>query len=563
MAARGAASGGEQGRDVVEVLLSATVPRDQRATGAPARFALVLAASDDPVQVRAEVARRLAGLTAQVEPLSSLDPRVLLVELPGRDFGGEPAAAFSAAHALEVAFGLEAAEPDLPTQLFPEPDPRATQDGLVEEDLGSFPPWCWAAAEPDLDDRPQWALEAVRAPAAWAYSRSRQRPAQGEGVVVAQPDTGITAHPELDGAALSAGTDVLDGDPDATDPLVGANPGHGTGTASVLVSPSGHAVVGSAPRVRLVPVRAIDSVARISQVSVARAVDWAVEQGAHVITMSLGGLFSPSLHRALRRAVGADVVVLAAAGNCVGQVVWPARYDECIAVAGVDAHDLPWVGSCRGSSVDVSAPAQHVPRATVPGGAAPGQGTSFAVAIAAGVAALWLAHHGRANLVAEARARGETVQAMFRRLAGATARRPPGWDPLEMGAGIIDADALLRADDLDLDLDRESVASPADPREAARVTVESLVAEVTGVLGPAATGRRAPDWYRHGPEVSWLLLERQLAAPPGAGAGEVPETAGPAVSPELDAAVGDPALRAALGLTPAAALAGAGRGGAP
>ena len=81
--------------------------------------------------------------------------------------------------------------------------------------------------------------------------------------------------------------------------------------------------------------------------------------------MSLGGVPSFSLHRAIRRAVAADVIVLAAAGNCVGLVVWPARYDDCIAVAGTDSTDRPWRGTSHGSAVDVSAPGQNVIRAQV------------------------------------------------------------------------------------------------------------------------------------------------------------------------------------------------------
>ena len=95
------------------------------------------------------------------------------------------------------------------------------------------------------------------------------------------------------------------------------------------------------------------------------------------------------------------VVVLAAAGNCAIVVVWPARYDEVIAVAGINVRNEPWRGSCRGGAVDISAPAEFVPRAKRnpadgggPNVVAGGQGTSFAVAITAGVAALWLGHHG-------------------------------------------------------------------------------------------------------------------------------------------------------------------------
>ena len=103
------------------------------------------------------------------------------------------------------------------------------------------------------------------------------------------------------------------------------------------------------------PIRAIMSVISVRQVAVAQAIDYAVDHGAHVVTMSLGGFHVDVLERAVRRAVAADVLVLAA-GNCVRFVVYPAQYDECIAVAGTDASDRPWRGSCRGAAVDISAP---------------------------------------------------------------------------------------------------------------------------------------------------------------------------------------------------------------
>ena len=277
----------------------------------------------------------------------------------------------------------------------------------------------------------------------------------------------------------------------------------------------------------------------------ARSIDWATDHGAHVITLSLGGIFSFTLQRALRRAVQADVIVLAAAGNCVGLVVWPARYDECIAVAGVDARGVKWRGSCSGAAVDISAPAENVWRAALPSGAGQGQGTSFAVALTAGVAALWLSHHGRANLIAAARARGETLQDMFRRMAGATSRRPAGWDSFTMGAGIIDAQGLLSATDFDVNRDRESADAPAGPRESAEVGVASLAAEE---IGPAAALQDPPDWYRHGPELSWLLLQARRDF--RAAGGLAPEAPADRRSPsrDLDDAVGNPALRDALGL---------------
>jgi serine protease len=531
---------GVQGWDMAEIssaILAGTVPRTSDLASLPARFALELRRGQDAVDTSTVVANALSDIGAVVSAQSALEHNVLVLELPGRTLeGAETAAAFSAAYALADEFDLAAAEPDLPTAFFPELESSPGVGGAVEESLGQIP-GCWVGREDGLEA--DWALDKIRAPQAWEFSTLGGRPSRGAGIVIAQPDTGVTAHPELDGVDRTGGFDMLDNDPDPTDPLDGLNPGHGTGTASVVVSPASMVVVGSAPSARHMPIRAIESVVRVTQVTVARSIDWAVDHGASVITMSLGGIPSFSLHRALRRAVAADVIVLAAAGNCVRLVVWPARYDDCIAVAGTNASDGQWPGTSRGSDVDISAPGQNVFRATIPQGADQGQGTSFAVALTAGVAALWLAHHGRANLVAAAHARGETLQAMFLRLLKATARRPAQWNPFEMGPGIVDARGLLGAD-LDLGRDIESVQPPADPRAAAARSVESLVAEA---VGPHAAVDDSLDLHKFGPELATAILSRSMAT------GQVEEEAvGATLSAELAGAVSNPGLRHWLGI---------------
>lgn len=492
---------------LVAALEAATVPVPAEAAALPARFSFLVRPVHDPLAKLAEIRAALSPLGAEVRPLSTLEPRVLVAALPGRVFGTDDGVTFQAAYLLGTAFDLENAEPDLPTNYFPEDEPEAaTKDPARESFLGGTPFGCWAPAEPLL--QPLWALQRVKVDAAWAYSESRARPDRGAGIVIAQPDTGITAHPELAGVPTFDPRDVIDDDDDPTDPLRDlGNPGHGTATASVAVARGSGVVTGSAPRATHMPIRAIQSVVRITQGTVAEAMDWAVGHGAHVITMSLGGIPSFALHRALRRAVAADVIVLAAAGNCVRLVVWPARYDDCIAVGGTNSRDEPWVGSCQGSAIDISAPGENVFRARVASDgnlAGQGQGTSFAVALTAGVAALWLAHHGRANLIAAARARGETLQDMFRRLVRATAKRPGQWDPFRMGAGIVDARALLEAD-FDTGRDAESVRQPDNAPERAAIAVQSLVMERAG---PEAASSPL-DWDRYGPEIANALLRAE------------------------------------------------------
>ena len=524
-------------------VLAATAPRADGVESRPARFALELHPRQGPADVAADVVRVLADLSARVSPLSALDPEVLVLDLLDRALAAaRPAACFAAGYALADRFDLVGAEPDLPTAFFPEQG-TARVDAAPGEALSGFPPGCYVDPEPALEATPDWAIDRMHVPAAWVFSDRSGAPSRGEDIVVAQPDTGITPHVELVGVAFVPGFDVIDDDNDPTDPLTEAgNPGHGTGTASVLVSPDSYVVTGSAPRARLMPIRTIESVVRIRQITVARAVDWATQEGAQVITMSLGGIPASALQRAIARAVEADIIVLAAAGNCVRVVVWPARYDDCIAVAATNAADQPWPGSCRGASVDISAPGQNVYRAVVPPGGptttdtvAQGQGTSFAVALTAGVAALWLAHHGRENVLAAAHARAETVQVMFRRLLQATARRPTPWDAASMGPGIVDARALLEAG-LDLALPQEAMAAPARAQAGTPSSVRSLVAES---VGAEAASDSALDWHRFGPEIATTLLGRQLPGHP-------PE--GEAVSEPLARSISNPELRAGLGL---------------
>ncbi|MEL7372488.1 MAG: S8/S53 family peptidase, partial [Myxococcota bacterium] len=319
-----------------------------------------------------------------------------------------------------------------------------------------------------------------------------------------------------------------DEDNDARDPMNAwsLSEGHGTATASVLISQSEGDVLGSAPRATLMPIRAITSVARVSQVDVAEGVNYAVANGAHVITMNLGGLPSISLGRAIKNAVDNNVIVLAAAGNCIRFVIYPARYDDCMAVGGSNRARSTWRGSCRGSKVAFSAPAENVYRARayvkdgkVEYDVGQGQGTSFAVALVAGVAACWLSHHRRDHLLEEAKKNGETLQQMFNRLASATAAKPPGWSD-SFGSGIVNAEALLRAP-----------LNQAGGESAVRASTDESFADSIRALAFEATKDRdildaSIDWKVVGPEVALSIFDRmkKTARPVG------PEEAAPPVS---------------------------------
>jgi hypothetical protein len=353
--------------------------------------------------------------------------------------------AFDLAHRLRDAIAADF-QPDLPSTAFaPVPDPYepmvATRGG----------------GQPSASTPKDWALTNIRCQEAWELE-----PGQGAGILVGHPDTGYTDHPELelDSLDLTRAWDVLDNDADAHDPVAPRvwwrpleSPGHGTETASVIAGRAVGVITGAAPGAKVVPLRTIKSVVQVFDGDVGIAVERARQAGCDVVSMSLGGVgFAGAVRDAIRAAVEAGMIVMAAAGNDVRLVTAPASWPECLAIAATGFGSEPWSGSSRGSAVDLCAPGDGVWVAAPSrddGGlqyrVEPHSGTSFAVAHAAGVAALWLAYHGGAQRLRR-RYRPQNLQRLFLTLARQTARKPAGWDGRRFGAGILDARALLEAD---------------------------------------------------------------------------------------------------------------------
>ncbi|HEY5622423.1 MAG TPA: S8/S53 family peptidase, partial [Gammaproteobacteria bacterium] len=277
----------------------------------------------------------------------------------------------------------------------------------------------------------EWALTATRVQAAWALPLPDGGKPQGENSVVAHPDTGYTRHPEFfeTGRVLVArGYDFEDDDKSPLDPMKGKAPGHGTATGSVIMGAAGnqspnlpHYVSGVAPRAKLIPIRVSTSVVHLSFRRLVRGIYHAIDERAHVISLSLGGPFySGSLETAVNAAIDRGIIVIAAAGNVWPWVVYPAKLDRVIAIAASNCASKPWGRSASGSAVDVSAPGESVWRARARQSTSGrfsnrrSNGTSYATAMTAGACAMWLAYHGRSELI---RKYGkENLAAVFRHL---------------------------------------------------------------------------------------------------------------------------------------------------
>jgi thermitase len=304
----------------------------------------------------------------------------------------------------------------------------------------------------------EWSLDECRVREAWMESPPARR--YGKGIRVGHPDTGYTRHPDFFDPArvlVQEGYDFEEGNQDAKDELEGLNPGHGTATGSVVMSDIGPGtaahVTGVAPEAKLVPYRVSTSVVHLSFRKLAEAIRFAASAPAgrrvRVLSMSLGGPFPARyLEEALKEAIRAGIVPIAAAGNIWPFVVYPAKFPDVVAAAATNCRSEPWSGSASGPEVDVSAPGESVWRALSEKGepyqVERSSGTSYSTAMIAGACALWLAHHGYGELVS--RYGRENVASVFREiLTREGVRRPSAWDTTRFGAGILDARALLRA----------------------------------------------------------------------------------------------------------------------
>ena len=326
----------------------------------------------------------------------------------------------------------------------------------------------------------EWHLKYARVMDAWKYSEAHGKASKGEGIVVAVPDTGYAKHVftstqngfttemyKSKGHNWFGGIIRQENENDAFDPFgslgVSMNPGHGTLVSAVIAGPGTHAdenedkVSGVAPKAKILPLRIVESVVFFDLSKLRLAIDYAKNNGAHVVSMSLGnptpGALSFQFKWAWDDAINNNLILIAAAGQAgeipIGgptNIIMPASYINSIAVAAVDKDGNYWNAGFTGKNIAFSAPGHDmcVPEPTQGvSKTAQGSGTSLATAMTSGTAALWLAHHGRQELISIAEGRNEKLQHLFCKAVEASAKKMPNWNEATQGAGILDVQALL------------------------------------------------------------------------------------------------------------------------
>lgn len=269
--------------------------------------------------------------------------------------------------------------------------------------------------------------------ATWGLRVCRVPPStfSGQGIRVAVLDTGFDlGHPEFAGRPIVSATFV-------GQPVQDLN-GHGThtaGTACGKLAPAGPvARYGIAHRSSMFIGKVLDNSGSGTMATVLAGINWAIANGCHVISMSLGAPIpvQPAYTNAGAAALARRLLIIAAAGNesnrpaHIAPTGAPANSPTIMSVGAVDSALRVAPFSC-GGKVDIAGPGVNVfsswPRPLLHRTIS---GTSMATPHVSGIAALWA--QSNASL------RGATLRAKLQ----ATARHLP-FPASDVGAGLVQA----------------------------------------------------------------------------------------------------------------------------
>jgi subtilisin family serine protease len=260
--------------------------------------------------------------------------------------------------------------------------------------------------------------------------------ATGKGIKVAVGDTGYTKH--VDGPEPIAARSFISGQ----SALLDRN-GHGTHCAGTVLGRNG---IGVAPDADLIVFKCLSDQGSGSSIGIANGIRWAADEGADVISLSLGGGGSDAAtNQAIDYAFAKGCIVNAAAGNAgyngANTIGWPARYSGCLCCGAYRADGQIANFSSGGREMDAAAPGQDIISFSKNGsGYVSMSGTSMATPFLSGVLALIvevMRRQGRAQWTA-----AQSVREFFK--ANLKDAGAPGFDP-RFGHGIPVVDSLVQS----------------------------------------------------------------------------------------------------------------------
>jgi len=276
----------------------------------------------------------------------------------------------------------------------------------------------------------QWWVPHVKAESMWIHATTQKRK-----IVVGVIDTGIDRnHEDLKSRIEPGGYNFY-----ANDSILNDIHGHGTMVSGVIAAESGNGkgITGVAGPydVSILPLKVSDT-GSLTLSNLIKAIDYAVDKKVDVLNLSLGGSkYSVLENKAIQRAIRADIVVVAAAGNEAlkgNNLSYPASYDHVISVGAIDENNERSSFSNYNHLIDLVAPGERIYTTTPNDSYVAVHGTSFSAPIVAGTVAMMKGLDPNLSI--------DEIDSLLKTTA--KDHGVPGPDPF-YGAGVLDIERLI------------------------------------------------------------------------------------------------------------------------
>lgn len=164
--------------------------------------------------------------------------------------------------------------------------------------------------------------------------------------------------------------------------------GHGTMMCSLILGADN--LLGIAPKAKVYSYKVVDETGKVEPEILSAAIDNAIKDDVTIINISLGSYFdNEKIKKSINNAIKSGIIVVASSGDYeTDDMLYPAKYEDCISVGAIDNKLDVWEGTNAINQCDILAPGVNVYTMLNTGDLAPTTGTSQSTALISGYIAL-------------------------------------------------------------------------------------------------------------------------------------------------------------------------------